>query len=149
MFDGGGADWCRLQFPLDLVLLPGESETVYGRVFEPGITDRSDATDEDAALVGQLGWGPRAVEPVGSDRWRWVDGRPNPGWNAVAQGEPGNDEYMAELQAEAFDNFHFAWRFSADAGQTWTYCDRARGPGRDGAEDGFSLDDAGTLVVDE
>ncbi len=141
-----GAEWCRLQHPLDLELAAGEAETSYGRVFEPGITDQSNQTDPDLFLVGELGVASRGTPP--GDGWRFVRGAANDGWDAAVANEVVNDEYQADLPGDlAPGDYHFAWRFSADGGRTWTWCDRARGFEHDGAEDGFSLDDAGTLTV--
>ena len=140
-------DWCRLQWPLDLETTTGELETFYGHVFEAGITDQSPGVDEDERLVGQLGWGPDGSDPDRNDDWVWVDGIANPGWNDVEGGEVGNDEYQIEIVVPLAGAYDHAWRFSADGGVTWLYCDRAAGPGSDGAEDGYQPENAGQLTV--
>ncbi|MEZ4463277.1 MAG: hypothetical protein R3F43_01840 [bacterium] len=65
----------------------------------------------------------RPVDPV---LWDWFRADPNPGWNAAGAGRPGNDEYQATRAAPPPGAYDFAFRFSRDLGQTWTYCDRRR-----------------------
>ncbi|MEZ4463275.1 MAG: lamin tail domain-containing protein [bacterium] len=137
-------DWCRLQFPLDVELPAGSSVTVYGRVFEAGVTDATPLNDVEDGFLGQVGVGPAGTPPDAA--WRWADGVPNPGWDGLAAGEPDNDEWQAELVVPAPGAYAFAFRFSRDGGQTWLLCDRDAGPGQDGAEDGFQIGRAGTLV---
>jgi hypothetical protein len=40
-------------------------------------------------------------------------------------------------------NYDFAYRFSADGGATWLFCDA----GDAGSSDGYSTNNAGTLTV--
>ncbi len=138
--------WCRLQFPLDIEVAAGETATVFGRVFEEGVTDRTDATDPHPELLAQVGVGPSNSAPPNG--WAWLDAEPNPGWNAAAQGEPNNDEYMGIIGIGVGPgDYAFAYRFSNDSGASWTYCDRGAGPGMDGAENGYQVENAGTLTV--
>ncbi|MCA9548199.1 MAG: lamin tail domain-containing protein, partial [Myxococcales bacterium] len=139
-------DWCRLQWPLDVETVSGAELTAYGRVFEAGVTDRTDATDVDARLLAQFGFGPDGTEPAGNGDWAWVDAAANAGWNAADAGEPGNDEYQVTVAAPAMGVYDHAFRFSADGGLTWTYCDRAV-EGSDGAADGYQVANAGSLTV--
>ncbi len=135
--------FCRLQGPNPLQLATGGSETVYGRVFLAGVTDQSPFNDFDADLRGQLGVGPDGSDPAANPgAWTWTDGQGNFGYDGNAAGEPDNDEYQADISAEA-GRFDYAWRFSADAGQTWVYCD-ARAAG---SSDGYNPDHAGDLQV--
>ncbi len=137
-------DWCRLQFPTDIEAEAGDTVLVFGRVFEAGITDRSAATDPDEALRAQLGYGPDGAEPA-DEAWRWSDAEPNAGWDDAD--EPGNDEYQGALAVAEPGTYDFALRFSRDGGASWLYCDRAAGPGADGAEDGYQAARAGQLTV--
>jgi hypothetical protein len=139
-------DWCRLQWPLDVDTVAGTPLTFYGRVHEAGLTDRSDATDADPRLLAQLGYGPDASEPAENAEWQWFDAAPNPGWSGQAEGEPLNDEYLLATPAPAEGTYDHAFRFSADAGQTWTYCDRRTDAG-DGSVDGYQVDAAGSMIT--
>ena len=142
-------DWCRLQAPLDSPdVVAGTSFTVYGRVFEDGITNRTDATDADPALRAQVGYGPDGTDP-GSMGWVWTNATPNAGWNAATAmpAEPGNDEYQATFLAPGSGTYDLAYRFSRDGGMTWLSCDRDAGLGSDGAEDGYQVANAGSLTT--
>lgn len=140
------ADWCRLQYPVDAEVGSGEPLVVYGRVYEEGITDQSSGADADSDLVGQVGYGP-AEDPADNPAWTWIDAAPNPSWDDVTWSEPNNDEYMATLTGPAPGEYALAYRFSADAGKTWAYCDRNAGEGSDGAADGYQVANAGTLTT--
>ncbi len=138
-------DWCRLQFPLDAESEAGDALLVYAHVFEEGITDRTDATDPDEALIAQVGYGPDGTDP-GGDEWQWTAAEPNAGWNAADAEELGNDEYQGAFAVLEPGEYDFAYRFSRDGG-AWLHCDRAAGPGSDGAEDGYQSELAGQLTV--
>jgi len=136
-------DWCRLQFPQEISGYLGESQTVYGRVFKEGITDRTSANDPAPGFRGQVGVGPQSSDPAGNAAWSWIDATPNPGWNDAA--EPGNDEYQASLVIPQIGTYDYAFRFSADNGGHWLYCDLQR-PGSDGSDDGYQIENAGRLT---
>lgn len=135
-------DYCRLDFPGLAVILAGRQFQAYGVVYEPGITDRSPGTDADPSLIGEFGVGPDGSMPSDNPDWLWSPGAPNPGWNGDDRGEPNNDEYLVELGVQAPGAYDMAWRFSADAGATWVYCD-----GGEGSTDGYDPDQAGQLTV--
>lgn len=143
----GGPSWliafCRVQYPVTLTAAAGESTTVYGRVYAAGLTERTGATDTDALLVGEVGYGPDASHPS-MPSWTWVRGTANVGYGPGSAGyEPNNDEYQAPLVAPATGAYDFAFRFSGDGGLTWTYCDTLDA----GSSDGYQLANAGELTV--
>lgn len=138
-------DWCRLQYPLDTTTTVAEPLTVFGRVYVADLTDRSDGVDGASNLVAQAGYGPRSSTPGAA--WSWTAASPNPSWNAADAGEPGNDEWATYLDVSSAGSFDFAFRFSYDGGETWTYCDRNAGPGSDGSEDGYQTANAGHVEV--
>ena len=137
-------DWCRLQVPLDIQAEPGVSLGILGRVRQTGVTDRTPQTDLDASLIGQLGYGPGRTEPGVDDRWMWFDAEAYAEWDASLEGpaEQGTDEYLVSVPAPARGVYDFAYRFSADGGLSWTYCDRGHG-----SDDGYRPEDAGHMVV--
>ena len=61
--------------------------------------------------------------------------------------EANNDEYIATLTAPDVGTYDYAVRFSADAGQTFLYCDTGDGVTADGSQP-YAADDAGNLVVE-
>lgn len=140
--------WCRLQWPLEETVQPGQLLTTYGRVFAEGITDLTDAVDPDAMLVGEVGLGPDLSLPEDNQDWSWTAAEGTLDWSALDANEVGNDEYTAELAAPMeVGQYDFAYRFSLDGGTTWTYCDKAAGFEHDGSEDGYQTENAGALTV--
>ena len=120
-------DACRLQEPAFATLAPGESLTVYGRISQAGITDQTPATDEDPAIRAELGYGPVGSDPAAGE-WSWSAAAANGDYDGDAAGESTYDEYQAELSLpdpapETRAAYDYAFRFSADGGLTYTYCD--------------------------
>ncbi|MCA9557179.1 MAG: lamin tail domain-containing protein [Myxococcales bacterium] len=135
-------DYCALQHPLDIQATEGQIVTVYGRLFEQGVTDRTDRTDPAPAVLAELGVGPDGSDPAVAGGWQWIPGGPNPAWQGVGFPDASNDEYQADLMAPAEGTYDVAWRFSVDGGRNWTYCDREP----EGSSDGYAPADAGTLT---
>ena len=144
--DTGGptVDWCRLHFPGDLTAAAGSTFTSYGRVFAGGITTRTTGTDVVDGFVAEIGVGPDGATP--DDTWTWTPAEPNAGW--ADDDEPGNDEYQADVTVPEPGEYDMAWRFSADDGGAWLYCDRRVGDS-DGAADGYQAANAGRLVASD
>ncbi len=142
-----GPSWavgfCRVQFPTTIMAAAGASTTVFGRVYVGGLTDRTGRTDADAALRGEVGSGPDGSDPS-SPGWTWASATANAGYGPGAAGyEANNDEYQADLSRPTAGSYDFAYRFSGDAGRTWTYCDTLPA----GSSDGYQLANAGSLTV--
>jgi len=75
-------------------------------------------------LLAELGYGPAGSLPAGTVAWTWLAAAPNPGWNGslAVPAEPDNDEYQLALAAPAPGFYDYAFRFSADGGQSWVSC---------------------------
>jgi len=127
--------WCALRYPPVTTTQPDvATEPIFGRVFAAGCTD---GASQCANLTGQLGWGDPAVNPsVDPAAWSWVAAGYNP-----AHADDDNDEHLASITEAAQGSYAYAYRFSADGGATWVYCDL------DGSDNGFALDQAGSLTV--
>ena len=86
--------------------------TVYGRIFEAGVTPAAGAA---AGVVAQLGYGPASVNPEWQSGWQFFP--------ATFNVQVGNDdEYQASFTAPAVGSYRYAYRFSQN-GTDWTYCD--------------------------
>ena len=142
-------DWCRLQSPSDQQMTTADTVTVYGRVYEEGLTDGGPGVDAHDDLRAQVGYGAATARPWAAADWTWVAAAANPGWNGPDAGEDHNDEYEAELAELPEGDYDVAYRFSLDGGVSWRYCDRDRRAdgGDDGSADGYQQADAGTLSV--
>ncbi len=141
--------WCNLQWPVDLTITEGETlGDFYGRVYIAGLTDQTTGIDTMSSLRAQFGWGAAGSS---AEMWGdWVDATGNPD-NANAPEIGNNDEYIATitttLSAGLYD---YTFRFSVDAGATWTYCNANRSPLYNGtnAENPYDPAKNGHLTVE-
>ncbi|MGM0597072.1 MAG: SBBP repeat-containing protein [Myxococcota bacterium] len=129
-------NWCVLQFPDTLTITAGETtDPVYGRVYEPGITENS---GQGAFIQSQLGYGPENTEPTTAS-WGWFD--------ADFNVDVGNDDEYSQTLAPAVEStYDYAYRFSLDGGLTWLYCDTSGAHG-DGSSS-YDPVDSGVLTVE-
>jgi hypothetical protein len=106
-------DFCSIQAPASLGASAGTTAgPVWGRVFEPGVTEAAGAP---AGITAQVGYGPLGTDPRYATGWTFVA--------ASHQSQVGNDdEFAATFQAPAPGSYLYVYRFSPD-GQRWTYCD--------------------------
>jgi hypothetical protein len=142
-------DWCRLQAPESILEVVGTEVMVYGHVYQAGVTDASSAVDTAPLLIAQLAFGPDGTDPSADDEgWSYVSAAANAAWNDAF--EPGNDEYQAVLVTPAPGEYDYAFRFSADGGLSWTWCDLPQGtPETDGSVDGYQVAASGALYASE
>jgi Ca2+-binding RTX toxin-like protein len=111
------ADFVNLQFPSSTTILTGgTTETIYGRIFEAGLTEAAGAPSN---VIVQLGYGPAGSDPTTSPDWVWV--------NATYNVQVGNDdEYMATLTVPDAGTYAYTFRFGIDDGLhpvVYTYAD--------------------------
>jgi len=127
--------WCKLQWPPTLTSQPGvASDPVYGQVFVDGCTS---GAAQCQGVKAQLGYGPVALDPTTDPSvFTWVDATYNP-----AHAGDDNDEYAATITASTEGAYGYAFRFSINDGNTWTYCDL------DGTDNGFQVTQMGRLTV--
>ncbi len=140
-------DWGAVQWPFSTTTTVGvPTETIYGRVYEAGVTE---GVGQGPGIYAELGYGADGTDPATDPSWTWVP--------AAYEGDlwlPDNtndDQYAAQIVPTAPGTYDYAYRFSRD-GALWLYCDM-RGSGPDtgpggGSADGYSSQDAGHLVVE-
>jgi len=139
-------DRCRLQSPETYVGFANDAIALVGRVWVTGVTDVTEGYDSNSDLLAEGGFGAQGQSP--SAAWSWVSATPNSGWDAAGTGDEAYDEYDADVTVAGGGTFDAAFRFSADRGRTWTYCDRDTGlAGEDGSQDGYASVNAGTLAL--
>ena len=107
-------DYCILQFPSALSATSGTpTETVYGRIFEAGITE---APGDSPTVRAQVGYGAVGTDPRIASGWIYFE--------ATFNVQVGNDdEYQASMIAPAQGNYRYVYRFSLDDGASWSYAD--------------------------
>ncbi len=123
---------CNLQSPDTVTTTDGSpTELIYGRVFEPGITD--DSTGQGPFISSRLGYGADTSDPD-EVSWTWFPATYNMDYG-------NDDEYMQSITPDATGIYDYAYSFSMDGGLTWLYCDLS------GTDDGYDPADAGELTV--
>lgn len=107
-------DYCNIQFPPSITVTAGQpTPTIFGRVYEAGITDPAGA---DASLLAEIGYGPPNVNPSSQSGFVYV-----PAYFNMQYGN--DDEYQASFTAPATPgSYRYVVRFSLN-GVSWTYCD--------------------------
>lgn len=106
---------CGIQFPLIAEgLEDGQEVSLFGRVFEPGVTDQAELP---TSLLAEALVGPAGANPVA-----------DAGAFTVLQGERnlayvGDDFEEFEVTWTAEEGLHaYVFRFSLDDGDNWSYC---------------------------
>ncbi|MEO6690458.1 MAG: lamin tail domain-containing protein [Dokdonella sp.] len=131
------ANYCIVQSPTSLNVVAGTASTpLFGRLYEAGITEAAGAPP---GWTAEFGYGPEFSDPRLLSGWRFV--------NATYNLQVGNDdEFMAGITAPLIPGIYsYAYRFSGDAGASWTYCD-TDGAGTEAGFD-FSSSAQGTMTV--
>ena len=105
--------WCNLQFPTEQQAQPDAGLTVYGRVYQPGVTDLEGAGPGIAMQLGLTG---------GDGGWTWRSGSFHSDEDGLNAGDHANDEYEASFNVPAVGNYEMAYRASVDGGP-WTFCE--------------------------
>ncbi|MCP3098775.1 IPT/TIG domain-containing protein [Myxococcus sp. K15C18031901] len=130
-----GIDYCRLQWPLKLSDLGG-GRTIYGFIYEDGVTN---APPPATNLSAELGHGPKDQDPGVSPAWTWVAGTVNNDQN-------NDDEYKADLPANAALNHGYLWRFRVGTGP-YCYGDWQPDGAPGGSSNGVAPENLGTVDV--
>jgi len=113
--DNGYVDWGNLQHPPATTTTVGQaSDTIYGQVWESGVTE---GAGQGPWITAELGYGPDGSTPDGNPSWTWVSTTYNPGQTN------NNDEYTATLTIMSTGVYDYAYRYTRNWLE-WTYGDR-------------------------
>ena len=105
-------DYVNLQFPATITITQGGSDTVYGQVYEAGLTDV--APNIVGQAPGILAWVGISPEGDNSNPDTWTNWTPAT-WNAGSVGN--NDEYQLTIGANlAPGTYYYATRFTLNGG---------------------------------
>ncbi len=143
---GNEADYCVLFSPATITAANGSiSPTILGRLYETGVTE---AAGGSASVMAEVGYGSPLANPEVSLFTGWTSAT-----FTQQTGPFGNDdEYGATFTLPAAGTYNYAFRFSLDGGNRWTYCDLDKsGSGGDsgagaGAGLAFQSETQGVLV---
>lgn len=130
----GEMDYVALQWPATIDLDAGTNGMFYGRVYELNVTEDDGA---NPAILAQWGYGAFASDPRSVD-WTWL----NAAYNVQIASD---DEYFISAAASVPGTYSYTFRFSQDAGASWTLADW----GGAGASAGLDFDPSltGTMTV--
>lgn len=106
------ADYAAVQFPSSFS--GGEtSPTIFGRVYEAGLTE---APGPHFAVVAHVGFGPAGTDPRTNSSWQWFPATFN---LQIAN----DDEYAGTVNFPANGTYSYTFRFSVDGGTNFTAAD--------------------------
>jgi hypothetical protein len=130
------ADYVNLQFPASINVNAGTpTPTIYGRIYEAGVTESFGAS---LSILAQVGYGPASTDPRTDPNWLWFPASYN-----VQVGN--DDEYQGSLTVNTAGSYSYTYRFSFDSGSSFTLGD-LDGAGSNGGLS-FSTAQLGSLEV--
>ncbi len=129
-------DWCNLQWPESIEMYRGEvSDVVYGRVYEPGVTE---GEGQGEGIEAETGFGAVGSRPDGNPGWSWLpalyntdygdsdeymglldpESRPEPAWEAPGQIPTGDDVFDIDM-AVSGNVLYAAWEEGFETRGVW------------------------------
>ena len=102
---GAALDFVNTQFPENATICEGESVTIFGQVYEAGLTDPN---TQAAGIVAEYGVFTSNTDPSTWPPSAWSSGTYNP----LSFVNPINDEYMGTVSGLAVGTYYYAFRFS-------------------------------------
>ena len=148
---GEMVDWCGLTEPGDVTILQGaETDTLYGLVYEQGVTE---AVGEADSIFAEIGYGPED-QPPSTVAWQWF----TPMYDADVDTSAGFfatygvaidsvERYKATLTVPTPGTYRFAYRFKVGVDGPWSYADLDGNTMGQGGLNGFVMGHAGVLRV--
>ncbi len=100
-----GIDWANTQWPGTSNICEGQSVTIYGQVFEAGITE---ATGQGTGITVQYGLSTTNTNPSTWPASAWTSAS----FNSLASGNPNNDEYMGTLTNLSPGTYYYAFSYT-------------------------------------
>lgn len=132
----GEMDYVAIQWPSSLTLNVGQTENVYGRVYEAGVTDQSGA---HASILAQWGYGPEGSDPR-ITAWTWLNASFNSGYLGTQ-----DDEYYIAASVPMAGVYSYTFRYSQDSAASWTLADLDGAGSNTGAD--FSTSQLAPMTV--
>jgi len=96
-------DWLNLQWPHEGDITEGGNYNVYARVYEPGITDDDDNSNDNITVwIGYSTQNNDPTDPANASDWTWVEASYNTGYSST-----DNDEYMADIGTTLAPGYYY------------------------------------------
>lgn len=115
-------DWCNLQYPPSTTINFGDSFDVYGRVYEPGVTDTPASQGAGiSAWIGFSATDATSTNDFTSSDWTWVPANYNafcPDCNDPSNTFENNDEYFVDIGSyiPGSGTYYYVTRFQLNGG---------------------------------
>ncbi|MEN9742507.1 MAG: hypothetical protein RLZZ65_312 [Bacteroidota bacterium] len=100
-----GIDWANIQSPGTSTICEGQSLTVYGQVYEAGVTETS---SQGAGISVQFGISTTNTNPATWPASAWSAAS----YNAAATSNPNNDEYAGLMSGLSPGTYYYAFSYS-------------------------------------
>lgn len=100
-----GIDWANTQWPGTSNICEGQSVSIYGQVFETGLTE---AVGQGAGITVQYGSSTTNTNPSTWPASAWTTAS----FNTLASGNPNNDEYMGTLTNLSPGTYYYAFSYT-------------------------------------
>ena len=107
----GGIDWANLQFPGSGSVCQGQPYTVYGQVYEAGVTNNAGAT---VGLIAEIG-----VSNTNTDPSTWAANVWSPASFNVQSGN--NDEFTATISNLNSGTYYYTFRYKLSNACSYQY----------------------------
>jgi len=105
-------DAVNLQWPASGSVCSGSPFTVYGQVYEPGITP---GAGQGAGITAQFGYSTSDTNPNTWTNWT------NATYNATSTAPASNDEYMYTFTPPTSGTYYYAFRYQLSTCSAWQY----------------------------
>jgi hypothetical protein len=109
---GGTINWANLQYPQSGTICSSGTYTIYGQVYQPGVTD---SPGQGAGITVQFGYSTTNNDPSSATGWTWA----NATYNTTSYGN--NDEYFGTLSGLAANTYYYAFRYKLTASTACPY----------------------------
>jgi bacillopeptidase F (M6 metalloprotease family) len=130
-------DWAILDSPASISMNTGETTpSIYGKVYEPGMTD---GEGQGLGIIAELGYGSAGSNPAGST-WNWVSA-------TYASDDGNNDVYAATLTISSGGSYDYCYRYRLVTENSFIYADLDGNNLGAGGWNGYSSNQAGNLEV--
>lgn len=102
---------------------PNETSTITALVYAQGITNMA---GQGAGVTGELVWGDPNTSPM---QWtQSIQAQYDGDVDGLMQGDNANDRYTVSWTQATEGTYGYAYRFSLDGGQNWSWCDTQGNP---------------------
>ena len=105
-------NWANTQSPASGSICPSGTYTIYGQVYQPGLTD---AAGQGAGITAEFGYSTSNSDPASASGWTWASAT----YNSTSSGN--NDEYLGTFSGLSAGTYYYAFRYKITASASCGY----------------------------